>query len=119
MSGVEGLYVGLAVAGASISAGFLSAALAVGLAYVLRWLVRRDDIVDFALVAAVALLSVFMFMGCHEEVVAKGPHWWNCKNVVCHQVASRVDEARYMRSTKACECWIEDGRHLPQWIVIK
>lgn len=119
MSGIEGLYVGLAVAGASVVAGFISAAIAVVLYHATPWILDRVEVVDYALAFVFGIVMALALVGCAGRVQYKGPHWWNCRNVVCHQLSSLDGDAVYDTKTKSCECWIEDARHLPQWIVIK
>jgi hypothetical protein len=69
--------------------------------------------------AFVYAFAVMLSSGCAHVEPVYGPHWWNCKNIVCNQVAKRVLGAAYDRNRRECECYIEDARNLAQWEAVK
>ena len=75
--------------------------------------------------AALACAFVYAFAvmiagaGCAHVEPVHGPHWWNCKNVVCHQVAKSVLNAAYDANRRECDCYVVDARNLAQWITVK
>jgi len=78
-----------------------------------------------AIRAALACAFVYAFAvlmaGCAHVKSVHNPHWWNCQNRVCNSDArvTRVLGAAWDRNRRECDCYVEDSRHLPQWIEVK
>jgi len=70
-----------------------------------------------AFVYALAVLA----LGCAPVEPVHGPHWWNCRYRQCNSDSrvSRVFGAAWDRNVHVCDCYVEDRRHLPQWIEVK
>lgn len=113
--------VGITVACICVVSAFAAATTAVLAFYAMRWLISRDEVFEFALAFAVGFVAAVALTSCAHVEPVHGPHWWNCANRVCNSDSrvATVLGAAYDANAKTCECYVDDVRHLRQWIEVK